>query len=121
MRNWDDCVESSAHSISHLKKSLASDQLEDLVTLQYRNGAEMGSINHSRRLIMECRDVLHDVIMEKLRRHIASQPCMALLADKVTVARRTLDITAVMTIAPGALSEYQTDTGTGYWCTSGEG
>ena len=90
-----------------LKKSLASDQLEDLVTLQHRNGAEMGNINHSRRLIMECRDVFHDVMMEKLRRHIASQPCVALLADKVTVARRTLDITAVMTIVPGAPPEYQ--------------
>ena len=39
-------------------------------------------------------------LQEKLKEHIAEQLCVALMADKVTVNDKTMDITAVTTVVP---------------------
>ncbi|KAF0292540.1 hypothetical protein FJT64_009481 [Amphibalanus amphitrite] len=85
-----------------LKKSHSQSELEELIVLQHRNGLDMGNINHSKKVMVTARDVFADVIKSMLTEHVSAQPCVSLLADKVTICRRTVDITAVMTVVPGA-------------------
>ena len=85
-----------------LKKSLPHLAFEELVTLQHKNGADMGSINHSTGLMPQLRLHISDVMRDMLARHLSAQPCVAVCADKVTVERRTIDIVAVISLVPNA-------------------
>ena len=85
-----------------LKKSLAQTMFEELIVLQHSNGLDMGDINHSKMLMRQLRESFSEAIIEKVKSHVLSQPCVALTADKVTVNRRTLDITAICTVVPSA-------------------
>ena len=40
--------------------------------------------------------------MPFIKRHITSQPCVSVSTDKVTLNRRTVDITAIFTVVPDA-------------------
>lgn len=42
----------------------------------------------------------------QLRDFVQRQPCIALCADKVTIARRTMDITAIMAVVPDAPKDH---------------
>ena len=88
-----------------LKKSLSHLLFEELIVLQHLNDAAMGNINHSRMMMDTARSAFCDSTLAKVKEHIESQPCVAILADKVTIARRTVDVTAVMTLVPDAEPE----------------
>ena len=88
-----------------LKKSLSHLLFEELVVLQHLNGASMGNINHSRMAMATARSAFCEATLQKLKEHISEQPCVSVLADKVTVARRTVDVTAVLTMVPEAEPE----------------
>ena len=85
-----------------LKTSMPRERYEELIVLQHINGLDMGRTGHSSTQIARFRAATHEVLVEQLREHIASQPCVALMADKVTVNHRTIDITAVMSVVPAA-------------------
>ena len=72
-----------------LKTSMPRDRFEELVVLQFVNGVDMGRSGHSGSQITRFRAATHEVLMEQLRQHVATQPCFALMADKVTVNHRT--------------------------------
>ena len=85
-----------------LKKSVSHLLFEELIVLQHLNGTAMGNINHSRMMKETARSVFCEETLSKVREHVESQPCVSVLADKVTVARRTVDVTAVLTLMPEA-------------------
>ena len=85
-----------------LKNSMARATFEDLVVLQHRNGLRVGDLNHSEGLIRTLRVEFALVMGTMVTRFVRKQPCVSLLADKVTVARRTVDITAIVTVVPEA-------------------
>ena len=85
-----------------LKTSMPRERFEELIVLQHINGLDMGSTGHSVNLIAGFRTATHEVLMEQLRLHVTTQPCVALMADKVTVNHRTIDITALTSIVPAA-------------------
>ena len=85
-----------------LKHSIGHTIFEQFIVAQHLNGTLIGNLNHSRMMVATARSVFNDVILEKLKQHITRQPCIAVLADKVTIARRTVDITAVLTLLPTA-------------------
>ena len=88
-----------------LKNSLGHGMFEDLFVLQHLNGTTVGNINHSRMMMATARSTFHDVILGKVREHVSKQPCVSVMADKVTVARRTVDVTAVVLLMPNAKPE----------------
>ena len=51
------------------------------------------------------RSQVHSVLKGELARMIATQPCVALLVDKVTLCKRSVDITAIVTAIPGTSNE----------------
>ena len=85
-----------------LKKALPHAMFEDLVVLQHRNKVNVGDINHSSAFVASLRSQVSSVMSSKLADFIAKQPCVSIVVDKVTIARRTVDITAVLAVAPGA-------------------
>ena len=85
-----------------LKKSLSHLLFEQLIVLQHLNGAAMGNINHSRMMMDTARTAFCEATLSKVKDHIENQPCVSVIADKVTVARRTVDVTAVLTLMPEA-------------------
>ena len=85
-----------------LKTSMARERYEELVFLQHINGLDMGRIRHSGSQIAGYRTATHEVLVKELSQHVAAQPCVALMADKVTVNHRTIDITALMSVVPHA-------------------
>ena len=85
-----------------LKKSLSHLLFEDLIVLQHLNATVMGNINHSRMMMDTARSAFCDATLTKVKEHIEAQPCVAVLADKVTIARRTVDVTAILTLVPEA-------------------
>lgn len=85
-----------------LKHSLGHTMFEDLIVLQHLNGADVGNINHSRMMMATARSAFSEAVVDKTREWVSRQPCVSVLADKVTVARRTVDITAVLMMVPDA-------------------
>ena len=85
-----------------LKKSLSHLLFEDLIVLQHLNDAAMGNLNHSRMLMDRARAAFSEAILENIRDHVETRPCVSVMADKVTVARRTVDVTAVLSLVPDA-------------------
>ena len=85
-----------------LKKSLSQLLFEELIVLQHLNDAFVGNINHSRMMMDTARTAICQTLLSNLKDHVESQPCVAVLADKVTIARRTVDITAIQTLVPNA-------------------
>ena len=90
-----------------LKKSLPFMAYEDLVVLQseQKNGLFMGDLNHSEKFMATLRTQIHTVLKGTISRLIASQPCVALMVDKVTLWKRSVDITAIVTALPVASDE----------------
>ena len=89
-----------------LKQALPHATFEDLVVLQHKNKVAVGDINHSSGFIPSLRTQVSDVMHSKLAGFIAKQPCVSLCVDKVTIARRTVDITAILAVVPGAPLEH---------------
>ena len=86
-----------------IKESGSGESFAKWIVIQSKNAADMGNINHSKALMPTARDVFHDVLIGMLRKHIATQPCLSILVDKVTANRRTVDVTVILTmVAPGA-------------------
>lgn len=85
-----------------LKKSLSQMLFEDAIVLQHMNGAKMGDLNHSRHMMVISRAAFSAELLKRVKHHVESQPCVSVLADKVTVARRTVDIIAILTLVPTA-------------------
>ena len=85
-----------------ISKSLPHTMFEELIVLQHKNGMNMGDLNHSKMFMAKARQVFSEEVRDKLKEHIDGQPCVALMADKVTVNGKTMDITAVTTVVPGA-------------------
>ena len=85
-----------------LKKSLSHILFEELIVLQHLNDAAMGNINHSRMVMDSARSAFAESTLAKVKEHVNDQPCVAVLVDKVTVARRTVDVTAILTLVPEA-------------------
>ena len=83
-----------------LKKSLPREKFEDLIYLMHSSGANVGDKNHSSVIMAKMRDAFHEEMLSMIRRHIATQPCVAIAVDKVTSNRRTVDVTAVLTVVP---------------------
>ena len=88
-----------------LKNSLGHTLFEELILLQHLNGTQVGNINHSRMMMATARTAFHQVIQAKIKEEVLKQPCVAVLADKVTVARRTVDVTAILMLLPAANAE----------------
>ncbi|KAF0294904.1 Arachidonate 12-lipoxygenase, 12R-type [Amphibalanus amphitrite] len=53
-------------------------------------------------MMATARSAFSEAVIEKVKERIEEQPCVSVLADKVTVARRTVDITAVLMLMPNA-------------------
>lgn len=85
-----------------LKRSLPYTLFEDLVVMQHSNGTKVGNINHSRSLMPVLRSEFCGLLREQLSSFIREQPCVAVCADKVTVANRTVDVTAILAVVPNA-------------------
>ena len=85
-----------------ISKSLPHTTFEELVVLQHQNGVNMGDLNHSKMFMAKARQAFAQEVKEKMKDHIAEQPCVALMADKVTVNGKTMDITAITTVVPDA-------------------
>ena len=85
-----------------LKFSLAHVHFEVNVVSMHRNGVNMGDIGHSVARMDTFRNAFWQETMISVRRYIADQPCVALIADKATVNHRTVDITAVLCVVPEA-------------------
>ncbi|XP_043241444.1 uncharacterized protein LOC122391500 [Amphibalanus amphitrite] len=85
-----------------LKRSLPRASFEDLVVLQAENGTRVGNTNHSSMFVPTMRLQFSTVMTSMLQRFIEQQPCVSMCADKVTVAKRTIDITAVIAVVSGA-------------------
>ena len=85
-----------------LSKSLSQTAFEELIVLQHMNGLNMGNINHSKAFMSQARDMFYQQVITSLTEHVQRQPCVALSADKATVNKRTVDITAITTVVPEA-------------------
>lgn len=83
-----------------LKKSLPRSAYEDLVVMQVRNGLNLGDLNHSGFFIPTLRDQVHTVMLERIARFINEQQCVSLVVDKITLWKRTLDVTAIVVTVP---------------------
>ena len=57
-------------------------------------------INHSRMMTDTARTVFCEATLSKVKDRIETQPCVSVIADKVTVARRTVNVTAILTLMP---------------------
>ena len=89
-----------------MKESGSGESFSKWIVTQSKNGADMGSLNHSRALMPAARVAFHDVIIRKLKDHVAKQPCLSVLVDKVTVNRRTVDVTAILVVVPEAPADH---------------
>ena len=78
---------------------------EDLVVMQRRHGLDIGGLNNSTGFIPKFRMQISSVMNMKLKKFFAGKPCVSMCADKVTVAKRTMDLTAIVTIVPEAPKE----------------
>ena len=85
-------------SASHLS-------FEQLMVMLKDCGVDVGDKNHSTRMMCKARDVFHDVILDKLAAIIKNKPYVAVMADKVTLHNRTVDITAINLVMPDAPSD----------------
>ena len=70
--------------------------------LQHQKGVSIGDLNHSKMFIAKTYQAFSQEVKEKMKDHIAEQPCVALTADKVTVNDKTMNITAITTVVPDA-------------------
>ncbi|XP_043189268.1 uncharacterized protein LOC122375015 isoform X2 [Amphibalanus amphitrite] len=94
-------IRTAYHVIKHSMPQL---QFEKMITLQDINGLNMGNIGHSFMQMNRFRREFFLEVLELLTRHISRTACVAVMADKVTVKHRTIDITAVMAVVPEAPS-----------------
>lgn len=85
-----------------LKNSMPQQSFENLVVLQHLNGLNMGSMGHSIAQMPRFRSATYEALMEELKAHVDRQPCVSLIADKVTVNHRTVDITGIISVVPDA-------------------
>ncbi|XP_037069371.1 uncharacterized protein LOC119090636 [Pollicipes pollicipes] len=53
----------------------------------------------------KARDAFYEEMMGMIRRHVSSQPCVALVVDKVALNRHTVDITVIITVVSDAPEE----------------
>ena len=90
----------TAHFI--LKSFMPRERFEELVVLQHINRLDMGRRGHSSRQISQFLSATHEVLMKELRGHVTAQPCIALMADKVTANHRTINVTTLLSIVPAA-------------------
>ncbi|KAF0287939.1 hypothetical protein FJT64_013663 [Amphibalanus amphitrite] len=85
-------------SASHLS-------FERLIMMLKDCGIDVGDKNHSTKMMCKARDAFHDVILDKLAAIVENEPCVAVMADKVTLHSRTVDITAINLVLPDAPSD----------------
>ena len=89
-----------------LKHSLPQAMFEQMVLMQHVHGHNMGDIGHSSMQMNRFRREFCLELLALLTRHIAKTGCVAVMADKVTVKHRTIDITAVTAVVPEAPSDH---------------
>ena len=78
---------------------------ERLLVMLHKCGLDIGDKNHSAGMMVRARDAFYTVMLERLADIIRNEPCVAVLADKVTLNKRTVDITAVNLVMPDAPAE----------------
>ncbi|XP_043218831.1 uncharacterized protein LOC122380087 isoform X2 [Amphibalanus amphitrite] len=77
----------------------------DLIALQMLNGAEICHADPEA-LLPLARHTFYSEIMNKLKEHIATQPCVSVLASKVTVNGMHFSVVMVLTVVPAAPPEH---------------
>ena len=85
-----------------IKRSHPRAEFERLIVLQHMNGADMGDLCHSGSQMARFRKAFGDSVLSALTRHVQHSPCVAWVADKVTLNSRTIDITAIISVFPEA-------------------
>ena len=75
---------------------------ERQVVLLHKSGADIGDKNHSSGMMVKARDAFHEVMLDEVKTFVEKQPCVSVVADKVTLNKRTVDITAINLVAPSA-------------------
>ena len=78
----------SVRFLDVLKKPLPREQFEELSVLLKASGANVGEENHSAMRMTKFRDAFFDEMLTIIKRHVVSQPCVAVTTDKVTLNRR---------------------------------
>ena len=69
---------------------------------QSLGGADVGSVERAGTLLPAARRALHAATIDRLREHVAGQPCVALLRDRLPVGGRSADLVALLTVVPHA-------------------
>lgn len=87
-----------------VKNGYAHEEFPNLIFLQTINNSQMGNTNHSTSLIQKVRNELHITVLNNIKNFVEKTPCVAFVADKVTVNRRCYDILALQIIATEAPS-----------------
>ena len=93
-----------------LVNSLPRARFEELIVLLHASGVNVGDKNHSAMQMASFRDAFFDEMLAMIKKHVASQPCVSVTADKVTLNRRTVDITAIFTVVPNTPPEHLVQT-----------
>ncbi|KAF0306494.1 hypothetical protein FJT64_022013 [Amphibalanus amphitrite] len=53
-------------------------------------------------MMVKARDAFHEVMLDEMKAFVEKQPCVSVVADKVTLNKRTVDITAINLVVPTA-------------------
>ena len=77
-------------------------EFSNLINLQNWNGLEVGETNHSATLLVKLRDAFYEELVLRMKEFCEDAPCVAIVADKVTLKRRTLDVIAFHSVVPHA-------------------
>ena len=85
-----------------LKYSLPYVLYENTIVICDMMGANMGDLCHSATQMQRFRGAFAGVILDAVTKHVERAPCVALVADKVTIHRRTVDVTGIITLIPEA-------------------
>ncbi|XP_043231410.1 uncharacterized protein LOC122386354 isoform X2 [Amphibalanus amphitrite] len=85
-----------------MKHSLARVMYENTIVLCDLTGSKMGDLCHSGPQMQRFRHAFSDVVLDHVARYVERMPCVGIVADKVTVQHRTVDITGILTLVPEA-------------------
>ena len=100
--NRSACRNSLMAAYHVIKHSMAHVMYEKTIVLCNMTGSGMGDLCHSSAQMHRFRDAFCDVILDGVARHVDRMPCVSLVADKVTVQHRTIDVRGIITIVPKA-------------------
>ena len=53
-------------------------------------------------MMIKARDTFYTAVLDKIASVVDGEPCVAVMADKVTLNKRTVDITVINVVVPEA-------------------